>query len=1223
MIKKLAKTLLLIVELILLAVVCWGVVTYAGWSLWWAVVLFAGVLLIFWVGRWLERRYTVWRVRRRTARAADSGKSGSRSRIAALNRRWRDGLRQIRRSRLRKRGGLYALPWYLVIGPAGAGKSTLLARSGLSSSFSPVSEQGEVSATTTLDWWFFDRAILIEPAGRMVDSTAADHQPPEWRRLLDRLMRTRRREPLNGLVLVLPAGRVLSEDSSALADLGKAVRRHVDQLTACFSARIPLYVIISQADKLDGFEDWALALPESFRRQPFGQLLDDSGAGGTAFLRAAFEGIRKRLGEIRIQQGLRGQPSPNAVFFPQRLGALQTALESFFTPAFDATPYSEVPMLRGLFLASEAQGKSESGAWFVRDMFDRVLPADRYHAQPVDRWRYWRRPLTHAAAVCWLVACVTIAALMSYAFRTSVVLLDELKWKNPATLNFKGGFSMDMSAFVDLQGMIEQVDAHNRAWYTWFFPGQADLTRIDQHFKNVFTQRFQSEALKKGVDHLISNELPSAVNGLDERKIAALVELLVNRVDLVEATLAQRPLAGLPVPGESLMTVVAEAGTGDRTFNDEAAARFGELYVRYLSWQDQPQTLATRLLTLRAQLDRLVWANKGFGWVIAWANMQNNVSPVTMADFLPVARSLDVARVPAAYTAAARDAIDHFLDRLEHTVRDTSTWRQWRKDFEAEYRQQRADVWLRFVGAMPSALSRLQGQSEWNTTLTDLFTAQDPFLAMLHRVTHAFDGVKEAPSWVVLARKLNQIAVSAQSRKGAHESALGLARTVNEMGGEVLRQWVHGNALKTELSDAVEVRDAGKLFLSYRATMRGVINTLLNGPGHAYAVAAKFHQFSTDAKIKNEPIHDARAVMDKIRYTVSSHGPRDSEIWQVFAGALDVVIGYSDRAAACQLQQQWEADVASKVGGVTDASLRATLLYGDKGHVSTFVSDIASPFIKRDGAYYRPRSTWGHALPFNNEFFSFLHSVQAVGVEHVASKQQQSALQQADKSAMQTEKEKLAEVQKKIATVTQGFKGVVTVQALPTDINTGAKLLPRRTALTMQCSKGGLTLQNFNFPVSQSVVWTPKSCGAAVLSLDFGAFSVEHRYAGQYGFVDFLRAFQDGSHVFRPSDFPANQQALKDSGIDRIVVVFRTQGGAPLISAAGQLERLQAQEKTLQQASAAAESPGPASGSAILAAMDRELPVPQRIAQCWASAFPLSTTNNATVAEQQSGAGGS
>src|SRR5690606_21026751 len=88
------------------------------------------------------------------ARVGDERDAASAAERMQLESRFRDAIRVLRR-----RGGrrsLYALPWYVVIGPPGSGKSTLIRNSGLefplAGQFGKEALRG-VGGTRNCDWW--------------------------------------------------------------------------------------------------------------------------------------------------------------------------------------------------------------------------------------------------------------------------------------------------------------------------------------------------------------------------------------------------------------------------------------------------------------------------------------------------------------------------------------------------------------------------------------------------------------------------------------------------------------------------------------------------------------------------------------------------------------------------------------------------------------------------------------------------------------------------------------------------------------------------------------------------------------------------------------------------------------------------------------------------------------------------------------------------------------
>ncbi len=91
--------------------------------------------------------------------------------------RLQEAMTQLRKVVGGRRGYVYQLPWYIMIGPPGSGKTTALLNSGLKFPLADTLGQEPlrgVGGTRNCDWWFTEDAILLDTAGRY---TTQDSDP--------------------------------------------------------------------------------------------------------------------------------------------------------------------------------------------------------------------------------------------------------------------------------------------------------------------------------------------------------------------------------------------------------------------------------------------------------------------------------------------------------------------------------------------------------------------------------------------------------------------------------------------------------------------------------------------------------------------------------------------------------------------------------------------------------------------------------------------------------------------------------------------------------------------------------------------------------------------------------------------------------------------------------------------------------------------------------------
>src|SRR5688500_3116102 len=256
----------LAIVLALVAVAAWVTVLLLELPLWIAIVVTVVAILI------LATFIIVRRVRaslraaalerelmRQAAAQADKARPDRRAEILALQTQMKAALDALKRTKLGSRGGknaLYALPWYVIVGPPAAGKTTALTQSGLGFISPPGGGGAKVrgtAGTRNCDWWFSERAILLDTAGRL--ATAEDDRD-EWLSFLDTVRKFRSERPLDGLIVALSAEELVSKTELELEETAKTLRARADELMGRLEMVLPIYVMFTKIDLVGGFVEF-------------------------------------------------------------------------------------------------------------------------------------------------------------------------------------------------------------------------------------------------------------------------------------------------------------------------------------------------------------------------------------------------------------------------------------------------------------------------------------------------------------------------------------------------------------------------------------------------------------------------------------------------------------------------------------------------------------------------------------------------------------------------------------------------------------------------------------------------------------------------------------------------------------------------------------------------------------------------------------------------------
>lgn len=1180
MIKKLLFLILWILGLAVLALGCWILGLYLNWPLWWSVALFLGVIAALWLLHWLRARWLSWRLRRRLARPVGATVVST----ERLDADWRAGLTSLKQSRLSRFGApLYVLPWYLLLGPADAGKTELLRRI---AGAAPV--QGRSDDPAVLQWWLLRNGVVLDPTDAMPEEHRAP-DAPNWRRLLHWMMRTRRREPLNGLLLAFNAGWLANGADAELNETGLGLRKRLDELTRIYDARIPVYVILTDCQTLPGFAAWASALGPDLNHQAMGYVNPTPNASVGQFIGEAFSSIVYRMLDLRVLQGARAMPAAETFALPERLAPLANQLSKVLRPAFQATPYAETPLMRGLYLTGQPAGSDRSQpGWFGPGLFDQALPAQRHAWRPVERWRHWRRLLRHVAVATWLGACAGVAALFLYSSNVAHGQMQAAAKAVSISPDFSGPMSSDLHALQGERGAIHALLARPY-WQRHWMPFQRRVNQVQQQLMSRYENQFHREVIVADLDPLLVSSLPQLAKADDDRLLAAWAQTLVRRINLIDAALDGRSVYALPAPGGELQVLLASAR---QTLRDSLDGMLlGDMYRDYLTWQGNRDVLEDERHELRQVLAGLNLTGRSTQWLYAWVDLQGNISPVRLTDFWSIPDRPGLPYIPAALTPDGERDASRFLDELGHASGNPTEWSGRRKEFQRHFQDVGLETWYEFAVVFSKAPDLLPDAAARRVVLSSLLTPNDPYQRLVHLLAAVGNRLpaKDRPDWLLQAARLDTLdglAHSSQNHPGA--AALQGVGVVQRFGSEIVQSLPQDGSLGQGLSKLRSDGSALQLLQAYRQGVHDTIVPLQQGDGTAMKAAIEIWSYGNDPSIKNVPLVNARTALDALWTQQSTPGPRSNVIRELAAGPMAFVLDYAGRNAGCRLQQQWDSSVLSAIQGVTDAELASQLLYGDRGQVKAFLDGDVKHFVNRDNIRYEPRVAMNSTLPLNGQFFAFASMTQQHQVK-LATQQMQSKRASDDVQAL---KQQQGELEKQIGKL-EATTGTVTLATVPAQTNPGAKLLPESVTLSLQCANGAVTLENLNFPNSAIFPWALASCADTTLRIRYAGFELNRQWSGAQGFISFLQEFASGARRYTPADFPDQKAALSDADVQWVAVTYRQQGQAPLVAAFSEAGKLGAQLEDVKSRLAELQ-PGTVPGTGMPAPATAPA-VPQRI----------------------------
>jgi len=413
-----SRGFLISLGVILLLALVWFVGSELGWSLEIRLIGLIAVLLVCVIGLGIgfaranhDAAAIEQSIKQQAQQQLMGARPDRRPEIEQLQNQLETAIEKLKQSKLgrgrRGRAALYALPWYLFIGPPAAGKTTAIANSGLNFPLGTNRIRG-VGGTRNCDWFFSDSAILLDTAGRY---TTEFEDTEEWLAFLDTLKKHRPERPVNGVIVGISIPDLADASLDEIEGHADNIRRRLDELIQKLGVRFPVYLTFTKCDLIQGFVEFFGALSRSEREQMWGCTLDRN-QQGSSDQRAVFETEFERLADAlvnlrseKLARAMKREERKSVYVFPLEFAALKDNVAHFVDRLFQPNPYQESAIFRGFYFTSGTQEgvpidqviqsiaqqfdlppevragfdpQVEPKSYFIKDLFTDVIIPDQY-----------------------------------------------------------------------------------------------------------------------------------------------------------------------------------------------------------------------------------------------------------------------------------------------------------------------------------------------------------------------------------------------------------------------------------------------------------------------------------------------------------------------------------------------------------------------------------------------------------------------------------------------------------------------------------------------------------------------------------------------------------------------------------------------------------------------------------------------------------------------------
>ena len=477
---------------------------------------------------------------------ADQQKQGVRpdkqAKIDELQQKLEDAIDYLKQSKLgdgrRSKAALYALPWYIFIGPPQSGKTTAIKNSGLTNSREDLQVVKGVGGTRNCDWIFSNYAIFLDTAGRYV----TEHEDrEEWLAFLNTLKDNRTEQPINGVMIGIGLDMLVGKSLEDVEMHAAKIRRRIDELVMQLGITFPVYIVFTKCDLWNGFVQFFSELDSQAREQVWGTTfgLDQADSGEiTDIFDKEYELLLEQLIDQRTEKLSRqhNREERHHIFvFPLQFAEAKRNLSRFVGRVFQPNPYQDTPIFRGFYFTSgtqegvpmlnevinniaasfglpsaernSASQPQKKKTFFLKNLFTRVVIPDQYLVSKTKRTRLLGSRRKAAVYTATLIGLGAMLLLLSFAFARSKQNLNRTNELLASVMTHDWGDNQGLvsglDSMIELDKEIKASKGLNRFLLLGLDRGRSIAGPAEREYDNqvrLFVKRFVYDELVQKLD---------------------------------------------------------------------------------------------------------------------------------------------------------------------------------------------------------------------------------------------------------------------------------------------------------------------------------------------------------------------------------------------------------------------------------------------------------------------------------------------------------------------------------------------------------------------------------------------------------------------------------------------------------------------------------------------------------------------------------------------------